>query len=122
MRMMVFIAIVVLGGTAGDIAVSHAMKQIGEIKTLRPAAICMVLARAFRMVWMWIGIGLMALAFFSLLALLSWADVSIVVPATALSYVAAAFGAKYLLHEKVAPLRWAGVLLVCAGVALLALS
>jgi len=54
--------------------------------------------------------------------LLSWADVSIVVPATALSYVTAAFGAKYLLHEDVAPLRWAGVFLVCAGVALLSLS
>ena len=122
MRMIVFIAIVVLGGTAGDVAVSHDMKQIGEIDTLRPAAIGRILVRAFRMGWMWIGIALMAVGFFSLLALLSWADVSIVVPATALSYVAAAFGAKYLLHEKVAPVRWAGVLLVCAGVALLSLS
>jgi drug/metabolite transporter (DMT)-like permease len=122
MRTILFIAIVVLGGTAGDIAVSHAMKQIGEIATFRPKAIGKVLVRAFRIGWMWIGIGLMALGFFSLLALLSWADVSVVVPATALSYVAAAFGAKYLLHEQVAPVRWAGVLLVCAGVALLSLG
>jgi drug/metabolite transporter (DMT)-like permease len=57
-----------------------------------------------------------------LLALLSWADVSVVVPATALTYVVAALGAKYLLNEKVAPLRWAGVLLVCIGVALISLS
>jgi drug/metabolite transporter (DMT)-like permease len=64
----------------------------------------------------------MALSFFALLAVLSWADVSIVVPATALSYVAAAFGAKYLLHEDIAPLRWAGVLLVCVGVALVSVS
>jgi len=122
MRTILFIAIVVLGGTAGDIAVSHAMKQIGEIGTLRPKAIGQFLVRAFCIGWMWIGIGLMAFGFFSLLALLSWADVSVVVPATALSYVAAAFGAKYLLHEKVAPLRWAGVVLVCAGVALLSLG
>jgi drug/metabolite transporter (DMT)-like permease len=120
--MIVFIAIVVLGGTGGDIAVSHAMKQIGEIEVLHPAAIWRVLLRAFRMGWMWIGIGLMAVSFFSLLALLSWADVSIVVPATALSYVAAAIGAKYVLHEEVAPVRWAGVLLVCAGVALVSVS
>jgi drug/metabolite transporter (DMT)-like permease len=121
-RMIFFIAIVVLSGTAGDLAVSHAMKKIGEIETLRPSAIWRVLVSAFRLAWMWIGLALMALAFFSLLALLSWADVSIVVPATALSYVTAAFGAKYLLHEDVAPLRWAGVFLVCTGVALLSLS
>jgi drug/metabolite transporter (DMT)-like permease len=120
--MILFIAIVVLGGTAGDITVSHAMKKIGGIESFRPAAICKVLFRAFQMGWMWLGIALMAVGFFSLLALLSWADVSIVVPATALSYVAGAFGAKYLLHEDVAPVRWAGVVLVCAGVALLSLS
>jgi drug/metabolite transporter (DMT)-like permease len=72
--------------------------------------------------WMWIGIGLEAVGFFSLLALLSWADVSVVVPATALSYVTGACGAKFLLNEKVAPLRWAGVLLVCLGVALVSIS
>jgi len=122
MRMILFIAIVVLGGAAGDVAVSHAMKQIGEIGVLRPKVVWSVMARAVRISWLWIGVALMAISFFSLLALLSWADVSIVVPATALSYVTAAFGAKYLLHEKVAPVRWAGVLLVCAGVALLSLS
>jgi drug/metabolite transporter (DMT)-like permease len=122
MRMIVFIAIIVLCGTGGDVSVSHSMKKIGGIESFRPAAILKVLFRAFRMGWMWLGIGLMAVSFFSLLALLSWAPVSIVVPATALSYVAAAFGAKYLLHEDVAPVRWAGVVLVCAGVAILSVS
>jgi multidrug transporter EmrE-like cation transporter len=122
MRLAVFIAIVVLGGTAGDISVSHAMKKIGEVHPLTPVVIARVLGRAFRMGWMWLGIGLMGVAFFSLLALLSWADVSVVVPATALSYVAGALGAKFLLHEKVAPVRWAGVLLVCLGVALISMS
>ena len=122
MRLVLFIAIVVLGGTSGDIAVSHAMKQVGEVHPLTPSIILRVLGRAFRMGWMWIGIGMMAVGFFSLLALLSWADVSVVVPATALSYVTGAFGAKFLLHEEVAPLRWAGVVLVCLGVALISMS
>lgn len=122
MRIILFIAIVVLSGTAGDIAVSHAMKRTGEVDILRPASILRALFRAFRMGWMWIGIGLMAAGFFSLLALLSWADVSVVVPATALSYVVGALGAKFLLHEEVAPVRWAGVLLVCLGVALISIS
>jgi drug/metabolite transporter (DMT)-like permease len=122
MRLGLFIAIVVLAGAAGDIAVTHAMKKTGEIDLGKPASIVPALSRAFQTGWMWIGIGLMAVGFFSLLALLSWADVSIVVPATASSYAVGAFGAKFLLHETIAPLRWAGVLLVCVGVALLSLS
>ena len=122
MRLLIFIAIVVLGGTAGDIAVSHAMKQVGDVYPFTPVVILRVLARAFRTGWIWIGICLMAVAFFSLLALLSWADVSVVVPATALSYVTGAVGAKFLLHEEVAPVRWAGVVLVCLGVALISMS
>jgi multidrug transporter EmrE-like cation transporter len=121
-RVIIFLAIVILGGAAGDVAISHAMKQIGAVEVLRPDAIARALLRAFREIWFWIGIALMALAFFSLLALLSWEDVSVVVPATALTYVAAALGGKFVLHEDVAPVRWAGVLLVCVGVVLLSLN
>src|SRR5262245_40181530 len=84
MRVVLFIAIVVLAGTGGDLAVSYAMKQIGDVHPLTPLTIFRSLSRAFRMGWLWIGIALMATGFFSLLALLSWADVSLVVPATAL--------------------------------------
>ena len=122
MQTLAFVAIIVLTGTAGELATSHAMKQIGEVHAFTPSKLIPVLSRAFRIGWMWLGIALMAAAFFSLLALLSWADVSFVVPATALSYVAGALGARFLLHEHVSPARWAGVLLVCFGVALLSLS
>ena len=123
MRLFLFIAIVVLSGTAGDLAVTHAMKKIANVDDVfKPASMIQMLLRAFRIWWMWLGIGLMAVSFFSLLTLLSWADVSIVVPATAANYVAGALGAKFLLREKVAPMRWAGVLFVCAGVALLSVS
>ena len=67
---------------------------------------------------MWIGFGLMTLSFFALLAMLSWEDVSFVVPATALSYAVGAFGAKFFLGERVNTARWVGVALVCIGVAL----
>jgi drug/metabolite transporter (DMT)-like permease len=67
---------------------------------------------------MWLGTALAALAFFSLLALLSWAKVSFVVPATAANYIVGALGAKFLLKERVGKARWGGMLLVAAGVAL----
>jgi len=122
MRLVVFLGIVVIAGAGGDICVAHAMKRIGEVRSFRPVVLLETLGRAFRQVSMWIGIALMAVAFFSLLALLSWADASLVVPATALSYVAGAFGASLLLHERVTPIRWTGILLVCAGAALLSIS
>ena len=77
-----------------------------------------VIGRAFRIGWMWLGFGLMAVAFFSLLLLLSWKNVSFVVPVTALSYAVGALGAKFLLGEQVNRVRWVGVVLVCLGVAL----
>ena len=99
-------------------AVSHVMKQIGEVRGCFPSVVLKALACAFRLKWMWIGIALMAVGFFSLLMLLSREDVSFVVPATALSYAVGALGARFLLGERVSKVRWAGVLLVCAGVAL----
>jgi drug/metabolite transporter (DMT)-like permease len=118
MRTFIFLAIVVLAGTGGDIAVTHGMKRIGEVKDFAPRAVLGVLGRAFRLGWLWLGITLMALAFFSFLTLLSWADVSFVVPATALNYVVGALGAKILLGERLGPMRLAGILLVSLGVAI----
>jgi drug/metabolite transporter (DMT)-like permease len=94
------------------------MKQIGEVKNFSPRAILGVLWHALKSRWIWLGIALMTVAFFALLAVLSWAEVSFVVPATAANYVVGAFGARFLLKERVSQTRWAGLLLVAAGVAL----
>ena len=118
MHGIVFLAIIVFGGTAGDLCVSRAMKRIGEVKTFTPRNLLRVVLRAFRVGWMWLGLSLMTVSFFSFLAILSWENVSFVVPATALSYAVGALGAKFLLGERVSAKRWGGVLLVCFGVAL----
>ena len=98
---------------------SHAMKRAGRAQTTTRSVVVLVLDRAFRSAAMWMGLALQALAFFALLALLSWADLSFVVPATALSYVVGAAGSMVFLGERVNRTRWAGVLLVCLGVAVM---
>lgn len=118
MRTALFLAMVVFSGTGGEVCVTHAMKRIGEVKHFSPRSILSALARAFRVGWIWLGIAMMALSFFSLLALLSWSPVSFVIPASALSYAVGVLAAKFLLGERVSGARWAGVLLVCLGVAL----
>jgi drug/metabolite transporter (DMT)-like permease len=118
LRTILGIAVIVLAGTGGEIAVSHAMKRIGEVTDFRPRALLQTILGAAGHLTMWVGIALMAAAFFALLAVLSWADVSFVVPATAASYAVGAVGARIFLGERVSRVRWIGVLLVCVGVAL----
>jgi uncharacterized membrane protein len=118
LRTALFLAITVFANSGGEIAVSRAMKDTGEIKNFKLAALLPVFKRTFRSRWIRLAIGLLAVGFFSLLALLSWADVSFVIPATASTYVVGGLGAKFLLGEQLSPARWAGIALVSVGVAL----
>ena len=118
----VLFLLIVLAGTGGELCVSRAMKAVGEVKDFRPSAIARVILRALGVGWMWAGVGMMALAFFSLLGALSFLNVSFVVPVTALSYVAGACGAMFFLRERVSRRRWAGICLVVIGVTLVFLG
>jgi drug/metabolite transporter (DMT)-like permease len=114
----ILFSIIVLAGTGGELCVSRAMKQVGEATSFHPAHVLRVVLRALRQPWMWVGVGMMALAFFALLGALSTFNVSFVVPVTALSYIAGAVGGVIFLHERVGFWRWVGVLLVAIGVTL----
>jgi drug/metabolite transporter (DMT)-like permease len=116
------VAIVVLTSTTGDVLLSRAMKQVGDVGELfRRAGWLTVLGKILRNPNFLLGILAMAAAFYSLLFALSWGDVSLVVPAAAsLTFVANAVAAKIFLHERVDQRRWLAALLVAAGVVLLA--
>lgn len=118
----VLLAIIIVGGTTGELCVTRAMKVIGEVHSFYPHHILRTIGRALRVGWMWLGLVLMGLGFFSLLTILSWENVSFVVPVTALSYVIGALGGKFMLGEQIEPRRWAGVALVCLGVLLVCVS
>jgi drug/metabolite transporter (DMT)-like permease len=120
MRVAFLLAVLILGSTGGEIAITYGMKATGEPARLRPREILTFLGRAMRNGWFWAGAPLMALSFYSLLVLLSWRPISFVIPASALSYVTGTLGAKYILREEVSAARWVGVIFVCAGVALVA--
>jgi len=65
--------------------------------------------------WVMLAISLLILWMFSRMALLSWADLSWVMPVTSLGYVANALMGRFFLYEHVTPSRWAGTLLIAAG-------
>jgi drug/metabolite transporter (DMT)-like permease len=116
MREAVLFFFIVVAGTAGELCVSRAMKSIGEVHDFSPKSLLRFVLQALRLPWMWLGIALMSLGFFSLLAILSFQEVSFVVPVTALSYAAGAFGAKAFLGERISAHRWMGIAVVCLGV------
>jgi drug/metabolite transporter (DMT)-like permease len=118
MREALLLFFVVAAGTGGELCVTRAMKHVGEVTDFRPLALVRVILSALKVPWMWAGVALMALAFFSLLAMLSIENVSFVVPVTALSYAAGALGGVVFLGERVSGRRWVGVFLVCIGVTL----
>jgi drug/metabolite transporter (DMT)-like permease len=119
-RVALLLGVLILGSTGGEIAITFGMKATGEPAQLRPIALLKFLGKALCNGWFWAGVPLMALSFYSLLVLLSWEPISFVIPASALSYVVGTLGAKYILREDVSVARWIGVILVCAGVALVA--
>ncbi len=68
----------------------------------------------------WAALGVMLLIFWmmSRMALLSWADLSYVLPVTSVGYVLVALTGRVFLNEQITMKRWAGILLIMSGVAL----
>lgn len=114
---------VVLSSSAGDVLLARAMKQIGDLGQLRARrGLFFVALLILRNRYFVLGVGSMAVSFYSLLFGLSWNDVSLIGPAAAsLTFVANALAAKMFLHERVDGRRWAAALFVAAGVVLMAL-
>lgn len=109
---------IVLFASVGNVLLGKGMKEIGEIQSWSPTALGRLFVQTFTNGWIWLGIGSLLLFLVSFMVVLSWADYSFVMPASAVSYAGATLGSHWLLGELVTPQRWAGVALICLGVAL----
>jgi len=116
----ILLAVMVASTTWGDVLQSIGMKKHGEIHDFRPGALGRVAAALARSYHIALAILMMAISFFVFMSLLSVADLSFVVPASAASFIFETILAKYVLKEQVNWERWAGTGLVACGVALLA--
>lgn len=117
----VLVAIIVMATTCAELLQTLGMKKHGEIHDFRLGALGRALGRVMQNGYVVASVGLMAVSFFAFMALLSVADLSFAVPATAASYVFETVLARYVLKERISSRRWAGALLVACGVALIAL-
>jgi drug/metabolite transporter (DMT)-like permease len=113
------VLVIVASTTVADILQSLEMKKFGLVEDFRPSGIKENLLNMARRPYLLWAIFCMAVSFFSFMFLLSIADLSFAVPATAGSYVVETILARVILREHINGLRWAGALLVAGGVAML---
>jgi drug/metabolite transporter (DMT)-like permease len=98
----------------GNSSMAWGMKQIPEKMSMNPA----LYLRAMLEPFVALGVVALILALLTRMALLSLADLSFVLPVTAIGYVIAVLIGKVFLHETVTRQRWLGTLLIFAGAAL----
>ena len=106
--------IVIVANVFGNFFLGWGLKQGATNLSISPVGYIAVLFRP----WVALGVTLLILWMLSRMALLSWADLSYVLPVTAVGYVLNALMGKFFLLEQISWQRWAGTLLIVAGVAL----
>lgn len=102
----------ILAQAAGNVLLSMRMKEIGNSHWLA------LLARVIESPTLWFGTLFLIISFLLFASALSWADLSLVVPAVSMEVVVNVLSANTLLHEVVSFARWTGVLFISIGVVL----
>jgi drug/metabolite transporter (DMT)-like permease len=105
--------------TLGDVLNTAGMKREPEVEKLNLRSLIVMLSRIVRNPLVIGGVAALTTGFFAMMSLLSIANVSFSVPATAISYVLETLLAKYILKEDVGLRRWAAATLLACGVVLL---
>lgn len=111
-----------VAASIGQILVRRGMLQVGELSGWAPRYLVAYFWHALTNPWVIAGTVGNALFYFLFLGVLSWTEVSVALPLTALEYAIAAGLGIFFLKEPVSPLRWAGIALVMAGVMVIGLD
>jgi drug/metabolite transporter (DMT)-like permease len=107
-------AVVIISNVLGDSILRAGLQQVGSLVAKPPLAYILALFNPL----VALGVSMLILWMLSHMALVSWADLSYVLPVTSLGYALVALSGKVFLHEHVSLARWAGVFLIISGVVL----
>ena len=120
MKTRVILALTVAESVAGNLTLSYGMKHVGDLSRLPLGRLPVASILALFNPWVAAGVVLLISWFLTYTTALSWADLSYVVPTTSIGYVITALLSRVILHEALTPARWAGTVLIAAGVILVA--
>ena len=113
-----FLGILILSNLAGDVCFRLGLRQPANFLLELRA----VYVKAMLTPWVGFGLAFYLTCMLSQSLLLSWADLSYVLPMTSFGYALAALAGRLLLDELVSPARWLGVFFITLGVLLVSLT
>lgn len=110
------IAVMIIAGPLGNVLLGKGMKHIGELAIWPPSQLLHTTLNIFTSGLIWSGIASLVTFFVAYMLVLSWADYSFVQPASSLAYGVVALLGYLMLGERISPLRWGGIAVICLGV------
>lgn len=121
-KLLVILLIGLIFEATGVVLLKKGITQIGEVRSMAPSEIVRIVVAGATNRTVLLGVFFEALFFACLLILMSKSDITFLWPLTALSFVMTTLAALLFLGEKVSPVRWAGVVFIMIGAALISYS
>lgn len=122
MQLLAGVAFAVTASTIGDLLLARGMKRVGEVRWEGLGAALRTVRKVLLTPEIPLAVVFLAVFFFCWLALLSRADLSLILPMTALTYILNGLAAKPVLGETVSRQRWLGILVITVGVVLVTIT
>jgi uncharacterized membrane protein len=110
------IGIMIVAGPFGNVLLAKGMRQSGRLSAWPLSTALQTLMKVFASGWIWCGVASLIVFFVAYMLVLSWADYSFVQPASSLAYGVVALLGYLVLGERIVPLRWVGIAVICLGV------
>lgn len=107
---------------AGQLTLKSAMNQVGRIGGAEVRAAGDTVLRVAREPRLWAGLLLFGISSIFWIVVLSRVPLSVAYPLVGVSYILIVLLSRLVLHEHVPALRWIGVIVVAAGIAIIGLS
>ncbi|HZT38293.1 MAG TPA: hypothetical protein VFA28_10365 [Bryobacteraceae bacterium] len=107
----IFALIAISASVAGNSLLSRGMREIGPTVSASPLDYLAALLNPFVAG----GVALLVIWLLSQLSLLSWADLSYVLPITSTAYALTAIVGRLAMHDHISPERWLGIGLITLG-------
>ncbi len=105
-----------IAGPLGNVLLGKGMKHMGQLPVWPPADLFHTGLKIFTSGLIWLGIASLIAFFVAYMLALSLADYSFVQPASSVAYAVVALLGYWMLGERISPLRWAGIAVICLGV------
>jgi drug/metabolite transporter (DMT)-like permease len=110
--------VIIVANAVGNLLLAYGMRRVGSIASYSPLELVSAGLQAMTNGWVLAGVLLLLVFFTAHAIVLSWADLSYVLLVTAIGYVLVAVLSQQLLGETISALRWAGTVVITAGVVL----